>query len=379
MSEKTCHEKKRTLISTDAPVKIVAVVSLIFALVFFTTGCLDMEILNQLEWEHTLGEIHGPMKVGQSFVAYKNGLTRVSVKMANYRRRNHYDVIFHLEQLPGEGHLPRESAGPPVGEIYGDMKVGQTFVSYVSELKEIKLLMANYHSRRNTEDVIFHLRKNPDSEEDLRTLVVNASEILDNEYHKFEFDPLFNSQGKSYYFFVESPASSPGNAITIRYTRENTYAAGKRFSNHKPVSGDLVFKSVGSSELGRVVVNGLEIKDMQFHEFTFSPIPDSGGQSYYFYLESPDSRRGDAVTVYYSTRHNYLDGERYINDEVAPGDLAFRTYYETTLGEVMAPFIGHVQEDQPFFVLFILAFIVIFVFLIIIALRRLRTRSEERS
>ena len=379
MSENTYEEKKRTGIWTDAPVKIVVVVSLIITLMLLTTGCQEIEMLNQLEWEHTVGEIYGSMKVGQSFVAYKNGLTRVSVKMANYRRRNHYEVIFHLEQLPGEEHLPKEFTGPPVGEIYGHMKVGQTFVSYTSELKGIKLLMANYHNRPNTEDVIFHLRKDLDSKEDLRTLVVNASEILDNEYHKFEFDPLSRSQGKSYYFFIESPTSSPGNAITVRYTPENTYAAGKRFRNHKAVSGDLVFKTIGSSELARVAVNAIRIKDRQFHEFTFPPIPDSGGQSYHFYLESPDSRHGDAVTAYYSTHRNYLAGERFINDEVAPGDLAFRTYYETTFGEVMAPFIRHVQEDKPFLVPFIGAFIVIFVFLIIIALRRLRARGEERA
>jgi len=379
MGEKSCRQKKRASIQAHKPRNMVAVVSLIFVLMFLTTGCLDMERQNQPWLEYHVGEIWGPIKVGQSFVATKNGLRRVSVSMATYGRRNHYDLVFHLEQLPGEEHLPKELAGPPVGEIYGDMKVGQTFVSYASELKGIKLLMANYHSRQNTEDVIFHLRESPGSKEDLRTSVVNASKILDNEYHKFQFDPLTDSQGKRYYFFIESPTSSPGNAITVRRcTPENTYVAGKRFNNHRPASGDLVFKSIGCNELVRVVVNASQIKHIQYQDFAFPPIPDSGGQSYYFYLESPDSRPGDAVTIHYSTRHDYVDGERYMNDEVAPGDLVFRTYYDVTLGEVMAPFVHHVQKDKPFLILFILAYATIFIFLIVVSVKILRARGEKR-
>lgn len=378
MGEKSCRQKKRASIHVHVPLNVVAVVSLIFVLMFLTTGCLDMERQNQPWLEYDVGEMRGPIKVGQSFVATKNGLRRVSITMGTYGRRNHYDVVFHLEQLPGEEHLPKELAGPPVGEIYGDMKVGQTFVSYTPELEGIKLLMANYHGRQNTEDVIFHLRENPGSKEDLRTSVVNASEILDNEYHKFQFDPLTDSQGKRYYFFIESPTSSPGNAITVRYTPENTYAVGKRFSNHRPASGDLVFKSIGCSELVRVVVNASQIKHTQYQDFAFPPIPDSGGQSYYFYLESPDSRPGDAVTIYYSTRHDYVDGERYINDEVAPGDLMFRTYYDVTLGEVMAPFVYHVQKDKPFLILFVLAYATIFTFLIVVSVKILVSHYKKK-
>jgi len=359
-------------------VLLVAVVSLTFVLMFLTSGCLDMERQNQIRIEYHVGEIRGPTKVGQSFVAMKNGLKKVSITMGTYGRRNNYDVVFHLEQLPEEEDLPKEFAGPPVGEIYGDMKVGQTFFSYTSELKAIKLLMANYDSRQNTEDVIFHLRKNRRSKEDLRTLVVNASEIFDNEYHKFEFDSLTDSQGKRYYFFIESPTSSPGNAITVRYTPENTYAAGKRFSSHRPASGDLVFESVGSSELARVVVNASQIKHMQYQGFAFPPIPDSEGRSYYFYLESPDSRAGDAVTVYYETGHEYVDGERYVNDEVAPGDLTFRTYYGVTLGEVMAPFADHVQKDKPFLVLFILVFATVFAFLMVVSVKILVSHYRKK-
>lgn len=378
MSEKAYAEKKRAWILAHKPRNMVAVVSLTFVLMFLTSGCLDMERQNQPRIEYHVGEIRGPTKVGQSFVAMKNGLKRVSITMGTYGRRNHYDVVFHLEQLPEEEDLPKEFAGPPVGEIYGDMKVGQTFFSYTSELKAIKLLMANYDSRQNTEDVIFHLRKKPGSKEDLRTLVVNASEILDNEYHKFEFDSLTDSQRKRYYFFIESPTSSPGNAITVRYTPENTYAAGKRFSSHRPASGDLVFESVGSSELARVVVNASQIKHMQYQNFAFPPIPDSEGRSYYFYLESPDSRAGDAVTVYYETGHEYVDGERYVNDEVAPGDLTFRTYYGVTLGEVMAPFADHVQKDKPFLVLFILVFATVFVFLMVVSVKILVSHYRKK-
>ena len=337
-----------------------------------------MEVLNQLQWEEIVGEIYGETKIGQSFYSHIDGLRKISVKMANFRRINTQDIIFHLKINPGEENLPGEFAGPPVGEIYGEIKVGQTFYSYGSGLSGIKVLMANYHDRENTHDVIFHLRKNPESTKDLRRVVVNASEILDNEYHSFEFSPILDSKGKTYYFFIDSPNSVPGNAITIRYTPDDSYGGGTQFRNGKPMEGDLLFQKINPNDLFKMSVNASKIKDMKFHDFTFPPIPDSKGVFYYFYLESPTSVQENAVTAYYSEVYDYPEGRIFLNSSPVEGDLSFRTYYKRSFKGVAKPFIDHILEDKPFAIFYLILFCLTFLFWVKIVLKRQKIDKKER-
>lgn len=337
-----------------------------------------MEVLNQLHWEEIVGEIYGETKIGQSFISHLKGLSKISVQMANFRRINTHDIIFHLKINPDEENLPKEFAGPPVGEIYGEMKVGQTFYSYGSGLSGIKVLMVNYHDRENTHDVIFHLRESPGSTKDLRRVVVNTSKILDNEYHIFEFSPIPDSKGKTYYFFIESPNSVPGNAISVRYTPDDSYGGGTQFRNGKSVQGDLLFRKINPNDLAKISVNASKIKDMKFHDFTFPPIPDSVGVSYYFYLESPTSVQKNAVTAYYSEVYDYPEGKRFINDSPVEGDLSFRTYHKVSFKEVVKPFIRRILKDKSFAIFYVILFCLTFLFWVKIVLKRQKISKKER-
>lgn len=135
----------------------------------------------------------------------------------------------------------------PIGEIYGSTTVGQTFASRQSNLSVIEIIMATY-MRINTHDVIFHLRASPSSPIDIATIKVNAAKIADNQYHRFSFPPIPDSKDKTYYFFIESPDSAPGNAITIWYSTKDVYKDGSAFVNHKAVEGDLAFKTYYTSD-----------------------------------------------------------------------------------------------------------------------------------
>lgn len=131
----------------------------------------------------------------------------------------------------------------PVGEIYGSTTVGQTFISEHPNLSAIEIKIATY-MRINTHDVIFHLRSASNSTIDIATSTVNATKIADNKYRRFRFPPLIDSENKSYYFFIASPYSAPGNAITIWYNteEEDVYKAGSAYRNHEPMEGDLAFR-----------------------------------------------------------------------------------------------------------------------------------------
>jgi len=114
-----------------------------------------------------------------------------------------------------------------VGELKGDLEVGQIVPVLDDGWSAIEIGMATFSSRNNTQDVILHVRESIDGE-DLRTVKVNASVIVDSSYHRFDFEPIEDSAGKEYYVLLSSPTSTDGDAVTIR------------FSNHDLVPGEMV-------------------------------------------------------------------------------------------------------------------------------------------
>ena len=127
----------------------------------------------------------------------------------------------------------QEISNQPVGEIFGNISAGQTFVCHHQNLYAIEIMLATY-GRINTEDLIIHLRNSPSSM-DLATIKVNNAEIPNNQYYRFNFPAITDSKDKSYYFFLESPNSEIGNAITIWSNTEDAYENGSAYKNHEQI------------------------------------------------------------------------------------------------------------------------------------------------
>jgi hypothetical protein len=72
-----------------------------------------------------------------------------------------------------------------------------------------------------------------------------------------------------------------------------------------------------------------DLRHNQFARFTFSPIDDSRGQSFYFFLDASEAQitRG-TVALWASGEDDYADGQMYLNDSATDRDLVFRAYYE---------------------------------------------------
>ena len=102
----------------------------------------------------------------------------------------------------------------PVGEIYGDRKIGQTFVAEYDNLSAIEVLLATYN-RWNSGEFFFHLRSEVTSKEDIISYDRSMLTVQDNEFFRFSFPKIKNSKVKKYFFYLDSPRSKPGNAITI--------------------------------------------------------------------------------------------------------------------------------------------------------------------
>jgi len=127
-----------------------------------------------------------------------------------------------------------------VGEITEGQEVGQTFICRHDHLTRIQVMLATY-ARENQQEVIFHLKQSPTAEEDIYTERFNASSVLDNVYRSFDFPPIPDSKGKTYYFFFESPDSKKGDAITLWANANDSYKDGALYLNQEKTNNDLRF------------------------------------------------------------------------------------------------------------------------------------------
>lgn len=125
-------------------------------------------------------------------------------------------------------------------ELVGGHTFGQTFASGRDGLYRIDLGTATY-ARANSAPVLFHLRSSPEAGEDLRLVTLAGAAIENERPTSFEFPPLPDSGGKSYYFYLESPEAAPGNAITVYANEQDEYAAGTAYRDGRPAEGDLAF------------------------------------------------------------------------------------------------------------------------------------------
>ena len=139
-----------------------------------------------------------------------------------------------------------------LGELTGKRCIGQSFVVQRDDLHRVDVLVSTY-GRRNTRDVVFHLRESPSTNDDLATVRLNASMLADCAYARFVFQPQSGSRGKTFYFCLESPESVPGDAITLWAYHRADLLDAKVYRNGRPRGGQLVFGTFYlDDELGEV-------------------------------------------------------------------------------------------------------------------------------
>lgn len=127
------------------------------------------------------------------------------------------------------------------GELYGDTHFGQTFVASYPGLYRIEVVVSSY-GRHNNHEIIFHLKQDLDSPVDLVRATLKAGDVRDGRWHTFSFPPIPDSAGRSFYFYLESPESRPGDAITIMGREGDPYPSGQGFISGQPLLGDMAFR-----------------------------------------------------------------------------------------------------------------------------------------
>ena len=68
------------------------------------------------------------------------------------------------------------------------------------------------------------------------------------------------------------------------------------------------------------------LPDNSYWPITFPPIPQSQGQTFYFYFEPLGAEQDHATTLWFNTQDNYVEGARMQGAKVLPGDLVFRAF-----------------------------------------------------
>lgn len=114
-------------------------------------------------------------------------------------------------------------------ELTAERLVGQTFTAPFDHLSGIGIMFATYSGRNNTAPIEFHLRSSINSVQDIRTVDIDPKELGDNQIHQLFFDPILDSAGKSFFFYVVSPTGSAGNAVTVDLNTTDPYPQGSAY------------------------------------------------------------------------------------------------------------------------------------------------------
>jgi hypothetical protein len=159
--------------------------------------------------------------------------------------------------LPGLAILERQdipSTSQPLfsemSEFHGPLKVGQSFVASQPGLCRVALLLAR-KGRTNRSPLVFHLREGAEATADLATVTIKASRLEDVTtmvrrpyvYQSFAFSPIPDSAGKTFYFWVESPHSPTDDPILARYQAADVYPEGAMSIDSSTLESDLAFKA----------------------------------------------------------------------------------------------------------------------------------------
>ncbi len=132
--------------------------------------------------------------------------------------------------------------------------------------------------------------------------------------------------------------------------------ARKGWTNRSPVVLHLGEGGEAMADLATVTINASHLEDVTtmirrpyvYQSFSFSPIPDSTGKTFHFWVESPQSLPDNPILVRYQTGDTYPDGAMSVDGSVIDGDLAFRAYYTTGFSDNGILLLERLVEHRPF-------------------------------
>jgi hypothetical protein len=83
-------------------------------------------------------------------------------------------------------------------------------------LNRIDITLGLFNRRQPDQPATFHLATDTSAQEVLFAETFDGSSVRDYQVRSFYFEPIVDSAGQDFFFFITSPASSPDRAITAR-------------------------------------------------------------------------------------------------------------------------------------------------------------------
>lgn len=90
-----------------------------------------------------------------------------------------------------------------------------------------------------------------------------------------------------------------------------------------------------------------KLKDNTYFRFSFPGISTSKAKEFFFYLEAPQSRPGNAITIWSNSEDDYREGEKIVNGGHSKGDLVFKTVYDLGLRGNFGVFLNEITQNKP--------------------------------
>lgn len=134
-----------------------------------------------------------------------------------------------------------QTRGDQLYRIWGDKKVGQTFVANKDNLNIIILDLKN-PALGNQQSIYFRLIE-IETGRTLREIEISGLNVGDPSSVRFQFEPIRDSAGKNYCFYLNSPLSTVKDAIEVYYSPKDIYAGGEMIVSDQEITGELRFTS----------------------------------------------------------------------------------------------------------------------------------------
>jgi GT2 family glycosyltransferase len=130
--------------------------------------------------------------------------------------------------------------------------IGQAFTVGEDALAAVGVQFATYGRACNGR-VTFHLRRSRSATRDIATVELDAAHIVDNQLHLFTFDPIMDSAGERYYFFLEFAPATKNETLALWKSHQADALMGNSYEQNSPTVGTLAFSLYGRKQLYRPV------------------------------------------------------------------------------------------------------------------------------
>lgn len=133
----------------------------------------------------------------------------------------------------------QEIFNAPIAEIGARKTAGQEFFSADANLCAIGVKLAIAGDRPHT--LRLHVRESHLSDSDLVVAEVDMYKTRDCDWPLFAFDPIRESAGKWFYFFLESVGDNCGKRLSVLGSSATSGVSGPHFQNHAVARGTISF------------------------------------------------------------------------------------------------------------------------------------------